>query len=171
MTLPAGSYRPRYELAARVVEVLREDAALADPTHGTSLLFPSWSPVKASDLDLRVYEARADLAAGLAQVFPRLYVATTAEAPEVQQREVDLLTESVSFWVHALVPAQYARHGERIIQRVFEVLATATLSSPRIMASPASWEGVVVAAREAEMASAHRLTAGPWRCRFVGVRA
>ena len=122
------------ELQRRIIEVLRADMALADPTG--SLLFPAWAQQVNGD-DTRIYEESVELPENseVREALPRILVGVRAQSANREQWGSGTHEGPADVDIRIVTPKEESELAEVISARVSTVIASTLLSNARIIAA------------------------------------
>lgn len=151
---------PRYQLEARLVELLHADATL------NGLLFRDRPPV--SEHDTRIYRETTTLPEDLREVLPRVLVGAREDAFDAEQDYSAAPLAGVSVSIHALAESGQQKLTEAISSRIRVIVGSNRLSTSNIIASELVPVGVPRPVQEHGFQDAWRLTR-EYRADLVGV--
>lgn len=141
-----STYTPEIELQRRLVNLLRADATLTNPT--TGLLFPATSPQQPGGVDFRIYSQSPTLpgeSKGLGTL-PRVLVDAWGFAHGKEQ-ESDVLQAGLRVRTHAVVEQEDEERGALIDARIRTLLLSTWLTDARIITPRLLQEGNSTRAR------------------------
>lgn len=128
-----STFMPSTEVAVAIINMLRADPVLSDPT--TGMLFGTSWPQRDVE-DFRVWTDQPDLSTDTASrdVMPSVFIEAT-QYPVDREQASTTLEGDVNIYVHTVAPRQFQELAERIDAHIAVKFVSTQLSGERIIAA------------------------------------